>query len=372
MAPDAEMLETTLTAIRPVSPEKQAAAQARADQLAIPRGSLGRMLELSVRLAAIQGTLRPSFPRKAVIVMAGDHGVVRQGVSAFPAEVTPQMVANFAAGRAAINALADAAGARVIVVDAGVAADLSTLVAAGAILDRKVRPGTADISEGPAMTRDQALRSLAVGIEVVRAAHADGLDLVATGDMGIGNTTPSACVTCIFTGEPPAKVAGRGTGLDDRGLDHKIEVIGRALAVNRPHRADPVGVLAAVGGTEIGAIAGVMLGAASMGLPVLVDGFISTAGALLACALSPTARDYLIAAHRSREQGHRLALAHLGLQPLLDLDLRLGEGTGAALAMPLVDAAATLLGGMATFAEAGVTPGNDTPSRLGSALKGPA
>jgi nicotinate-nucleotide--dimethylbenzimidazole phosphoribosyltransferase len=352
-----EILSATVRAIRPVSQEHAATAGARAADLAVPPGSLGRLLDLSVRLAAIQRTLRPTFPRKAVVVMAGDHGVVHQGVSAFPAEVTPQMVANFVAGRAAINALAGAAGARVLVVDVGVAADLSGLTGSGAVIDRKVRLGTMDLSQGAAMTREQAVASIAAGIGVVESALENGLDLLGTGDMGIGNTTPSTCLACVFTAHTPAEVTGRGTGIDDEALRRKTAVVAQALERNSPDPADPLGTLAKVGGLEIGGIAGVMLGGARAGLPVLVDGFISTAAALVACALAPDTRDYLVAAHRSQEPGHRIMLEHLGLTPLLDLDLRLGEGTGAALAMPLVDGAAALLREMATFAEAGVTEG---------------
>ena len=362
-----DRLESTLRRIHPVDADAAARASSRAANLAVPTGSLGRMTDLAIQLAAIQGTLKPAFPRKAVVVMAGDHGVVRQGVSAFPPEVTPQMVANFTRGEAAINALANSAGARVTVVDAGVnadlyailgekvSADLKTVLAEGGVLDRKVRPGSGDISHGPAMSRQEAVCSLEVGIEVVEGWVAQGIDLLATGDMGIGNTTPSSALACVFTGRPPVDVTGRGTGIEDQALVKKRQVVEAALAVNQPDPADPVGALARVGGLEIGAIAGAILGAAAAGIPVLVDGFISTAGALIACALAPVARSYLIAGHRSMEPGHRIMQEHLGLTPLLDLDLRLGEGTGAALAMPIVDGAAALLGGMATFAEAGVS-----------------
>ena len=366
-AADGVSLGRVLEAIRPVDPESASRAAARAAGLAVPAGSLGRMLDLGVRLAAIQQTLLPVFPRKAVVTAAGDHGVVRRGVSAFPAEVTPQMVANFVRGRAAVNALAGVAGARVVVVDAGVAADLRPLLGAciradlagvlehGGVLDRKVRWGTGDLSRGPAMSREEAVRALDAGVVVVAGLTADGLDLVGTGDMGSGNTTPSSALACVFTGREAGEVTGRGTGIDDRSLARKRLVVEQALAVNRPECTDPVGALAGVGGLEIGVIAGVILGGAAAGIPVVVDGFISTAGALVACALAPEARGYLIASHRSLEPGHRVMLDHLGLEPLLDLDLRLGEGTGAALAMPLVDGAAALLREMATFDEAGVT-----------------
>lgn len=360
------LLSATRDRIRPVDPESAGRAAARAAALAIPAGSLGRMLDLGVLLASIQGTLQPYFQRKAIVTAAGDHGVTCRGVSAFPAEVTPQMVVNFVRGLAAVNALARAAGARVMVVDAGVAVDLRTVLGDrvstdfltvlenGGVLDRKVRFGTADLSSGPAMSREEAVRSLEAGIEIALALRTAGIDLVGTGDMGIGNTTPSSALACVFTGRTPFDVTGRGTGIDAASLERKRAVVEEALAVNSPDPSDPVGVLAAVGGLEIGVIAGVILGGACAGIPVVVDGFISTAGALVACAIAPPTRGYLIAGHRSLEPGHRTMLDHLGLTPLLDLDLRLGEGTGAALAMPLVDGAAALLREMATFAEAGV------------------
>ena len=364
------VLSATRERIRPVDPASAARAAARAADLAIPAGSLGRMLDLGVLLAAIQGTLQPSFPRKAIVTAAGDHGVTRRGVSAFPAEVTPQMVANFVRGQAAVSALAGVAGARIMVVDAGVAADLrellgdrvsadfSTVFDNGGVLDRKVRLGTADLSRGAAMSREEAVRSLEAGIDVALGLRGAGIDLVGTGDMGIGNTTPSSALACVFTGRTPADMTGRGTGIDDASLERKRRVVEEGLSVNSPDPSDPVGVLAAVGGLEIGVIAGLILGGASVGIPIVVDGFISTAGALVACALAPHARGFLIAGHRSLEPGHRLMLDHLGLAPLLDLDLRLGEGTGAALAMPLIDGAAALLREMATFAEAGVAGAN--------------
>lgn len=379
-------LERTLAAVASVDAGAVDKAAARAGELAIPAGSLGRILELSVRLAGIQRRLTPRFPRKVIVVMAGDHGVARRGVSAFPPEVTPQMVANFARGRAAVNALAGSAGARVVVTDVGVAADLFSAVGLrpvatvaealvpGAVLHRKVRYGTDDMCSRPAMTREQATVALEAGINVVEGLVAAGVDLVATGDMGIGNTTPSSALASVFTDHMPREVTGRGTGLDGPALERKRRAVEKALARHRPDPADPIGALAAVGGLEIAGIAGVILGAAAGGIPVLVDGFISTAGALVACALSPPARDYLIAAHRSCEPGHQVMLEHLNMHPLLDLDLRLGEGTGAALAMPLVDGAATLLGTMATFAEAGVsecvTSAEAATSGLG-ALDGP-
>jgi len=284
--------------------------------------------------------------------MAADHGVAAEGVSAYPAEVTPQMVLNFVRGGAAINVLARQAGARVIVVDIGVASNLEPQ---RGLRLRKIARGTQNIVRGPAMTLSQAETAIAEGIDVVQAEIANGLDLVATGDMGIGNTTASAAIVAALTGQPVAQVTGRGTGVDDAGLARKIAVVERALAVNKPNPKDALDVLIKVGGFEIGGLAGVIIGAAAKRVPVVIDGFISGAAALIAVGLCPDVRPYLIAAHQSVEVGHRAALDHLDLKPLLDLNLRLGEGTGAVLAFHLVEAAARILDEMATFAEAGVS-----------------
>jgi nicotinate-nucleotide--dimethylbenzimidazole phosphoribosyltransferase len=336
------------------SPDLQAAeaARARQNQLTKPAGSLGQLEELSIQLAAITGSPRPSVARKCVIVMAGDHGVAREGVSAYPAEVTPQMVLNFLNGGAAINVLARQAGARVVIVDIGVAADFPPLPA---LLSRKVARGTASLATGAAMTRQQAEEAIQVGIETVLDEAEKGLDLVATGDMGIGNTTPSSAIAAVFTGQPVSLVTGRGTGVDDAGWQRKVAVIEHALEINQPDPADPLGVLAKVGGLEIAGLAGVVIGAASKRVPVVIDGFISGAAALVAAQLVPEVKPFLIAAHQSVEAGHRVILQHLELRPLLNLDLRLGEGTGAALAFHLVEAATRILNEMATFSEAGVS-----------------
>jgi nicotinate-nucleotide--dimethylbenzimidazole phosphoribosyltransferase len=341
-----------LPAIPTLGLEAQAAALARQATLTKPQGSLGRLEALSVQLAAITGQARPSVARKAVIVMAGDHGVVADGVSAYPAEVTPQMVLNIVHGGAAINVLARQANARVVVVDVGVAGDLPTMP--GLVL-RKVARGTQNMAQGPAMTRAQAEAAIAVGVEVVQAEIANGLDLVATGDMGIGNTTPSAAIVALMTGRPVAQVTGRGTGVDDAGLAHKVATIERALAVNKPDPKDAWDVLCKVGGLEIAGLAGVILGAAAKRVPVVIDGFISGAAALIAAGLKPEVKPYMIAAHQSVEIGHRAALELLGLRPVFDLDLRLGEGTGAALAFHVIEASARILNEMATFADAGVS-----------------
>jgi nicotinate-nucleotide--dimethylbenzimidazole phosphoribosyltransferase len=346
-------LAELIARIQPLDETAMQAAQARQGVLTKPRGSLGRLETLSVQLAGITRRCPPPAPvRKAVLVFAGDHGVVAQGVSAYPQEVTPQMVINFLRGGAAINVLARGAGARIVIVDAGVATDMAP---ADGFVAGKVAPGTADMSLGPAMTRDQAREAVALGVRLAGREIEAGLDLLACGDMGIGNTTAATAITAVFTGKSPLQMTGAGTGLTPAGVAHKAQVVERALAVNRPSPSDSLDVLAKVGGFEIGAICGAMLAAAAARVPVVVDGFIATSGALIAGALAPGAVAYMIAGHRSAEPGHEAALAHLGLDPLLDLGMRLGEGTGAVLAMGLVEASARILGEMATFAEAGVS-----------------
>jgi len=327
-------------------------AQARQDNLTKPQGSLGLLEELSVKVAGIKGLAQPRIRDKVIVTMAGDHGVAAEGVSLFPQEVTAQMVYNFLRGGAGINVLARHVGARVVVVDIGVATDLEPHPK---LLVKKVAYGTKNMAQGPAMSREEAIQSIETGIEIVESELSRGMDIVGTGDMGIGNTTPSSAIVAALTGAPVADVTGRGTGIDDEQLAHKVETIERALAVNRPDPADPLDVLAKVGGLEIGGIAGVVLGAAAHRGPVVIDGFISGAGALIAAGLAPQVKDYLIAAHLSVELGHRLVLERLGLIPLLNLNLRLGEGTGAALGISLVEAAVKVLDEMATFADAGVS-----------------
>ena len=341
--------------IRPLDEGAMAEARARQDMLTKPQGSLGKLEELSIQLAGIQGKPIPQIRDKVIITMAGDHGVVAEGVSAFPQQVTTQMVYNFLGGGAGINVLARQAGARIIVVDMGVAAELES---SPQLLSRKVAFGTQNMSLGPAMSRDEAVKALETGIEIVTTEVAKGLDIVGTGDMGIGNTTASSAICAVMTGRPVAEVTGRGTGIADKQLAHKIAVIDRALAVNHPDPGQPLDVLAKVGGFEIGGLVGVMLAAAAHRIPVVIDGFISGAAALIATALSPGLRDFLIAAHVSAEAGHHLLLKHLGLKPLLDLGMRLGEGTGAALGIFLSETAAGVLAEMSTFAEAGVSGRN--------------
>ena len=329
------------------------AARKRHDTLTKPRGSLGRLEELSIQLAGITSCPMPSMERKVVIVMAADHSVTSEGVSAYPAEVTSQMVVNFLRGGAAINVLSRQAGARVIVVDMGVASEI--VGALGEFVRCKIGLGTANIAQGPAMRREQAEESIQRGIEIVEAEIARGVDILATGDMGIGNTTAAAALACAFMDQHPKNIAGYGTGIDDDGLKRKIDVIARALYMNNPNQNDALDVLAKVGGFEIGGLAGVMLAAAANRKPVVVDGFISTAAAMIAATLAPASRDYMIAAHVSQERGHKLMLNWLGLKPLLDLNMRLGEGTGAALAFHLIEASARIVREMATFNEAGVS-----------------
>jgi nicotinate-nucleotide--dimethylbenzimidazole phosphoribosyltransferase len=348
----AGFLSRTIEQIKPLDERAMAEARARQDALTKPQGSLGRLEELSIQLAGIQGKLVPQIKEKAIIVMAGDHGVVAEGVGNWPQEVTTQMVYNFLGGGAGINVIARQVGARVIVVDMGVAGKLKTNPQ---LLSRKIAQGTQNISQGPAMSEAEAIRAVETGIEIVTAEVKRGLDMVGTGDMGIGNTTASSAICAVMTGEMVAEVTGRGTGIDDRQLGHKIEVIKRALVVNKPDSKNPLDVLAKVGGFEIGGLAGVMLGAAAHRVPIVVDGFISGVAALIATALSPRLRDFLIAAHLSAEAGHRLVLKYLGLKPVLDLAMRLGEGTGAALGIFLSEAAARTLTEMATFAEARVS-----------------
>jgi nicotinate-nucleotide--dimethylbenzimidazole phosphoribosyltransferase len=347
------VLTKTIEKIRPQSSEWRQKAKLRLDQLALPHWALGRLMDLGLDLAGQTRSLHPNITRKAVITMAGDHGVAEEGVSKFPQDVTPQMVANFVHGGAGINALARQAGADVIVVDMGVASDLSGLAKAGKIIDKKVAAGTANMAKGPAMSREQAIQAIEAGIDVVNSLK-DRYDLFGTGDMGIANTTPSTAIIAAFAGVAVEDVTGRGTGLNDEQLNLKIAVIKKALQVNQPDAADGIDVLAKVGGFEIGGIAGVILAAAAQRKPVVIDGFISTAGALIAQSLAPLVTDYIIAAHRSVEQGHKIMQQHLGLEPLLDLNLRLGEGTGAALVMPILDAAVRVLTEVATFEEAAV------------------
>ncbi|MDF1541724.1 MAG: nicotinate-nucleotide--dimethylbenzimidazole phosphoribosyltransferase [Anaerosomatales bacterium] len=347
-----ERIRTLLDSVRPTDPAAERRAWARLDTLTKPPRSLGRLEEVAAAIARIQGTDRPSVTRKAIILMAGDHGVVAEGVSPYPQSVTWQMVANFAAGGAAINQIASSVGADLLLYDLGVVGDTSVFTG---VNQAKVVRGTANMRLGPALTRDQAVEALLAGAQAASEAADGGVALLGTGEMGIGNTTAAAALTAAYTGAPVERVVGPGTGLDHTGVAHKMAVVRDALARNVTPGSDALDILAALGGAEIAGLAGVMLGGSARGVCVLVDGFISGAAALAAVALCPSCRDHLLASHRSLEPGHTVQLDHLGMAPVLDLDLRLGEGTGAALSMGLVDAACRMLSGMATFEEAGVS-----------------
>ena len=331
-------------------------AQARLDNLTKPLGSLGRLEELAKQVCGISGKDTPDLRNKVIFTLAGDHGVTEEGVSPYPKEVTAQMVYNFLSGGAAINVLAKHAGARVVVADLGVAKEITAK--AENFKSRKVGLGTKNFSKGPAMSRQEAIKSIETGIEIFEEELAKGIDIIGTGEMGIGNTTSSSAITCVFTSKIPEEVTGRGTGIDNKSLENKIKVIRKSLEINRPDPSDPVGVLEKVGGYEIGGLSGVILAAAAHKIPVVIDGFISGAAALIACNLEPKTKEYLIASHCSQEKGHKFILENLGLRPLLDLDLRLGEGTGAALAMDIIEAAVKILNQMATFKSANVSEKN--------------
>jgi nicotinate-nucleotide--dimethylbenzimidazole phosphoribosyltransferase len=348
-----------LTGIRvpEVDVESRRKAGARADALLMPRRALGRLLELGEKVAGITGFPSMDLSRKMIVVMAGDHGVTAEGVSAYPSEVTGQMVRGFAAGMAGINVLTRHAGIGVTVVDMGTAADLSDLYAAGSVVDARVGPGTANLRRGPAMSRDQALECVKRGAEIARRMAADGVRMIGTGDMGIGNTTPSTAIAAVVTGTAVAGITGRGTGIDDEHLRRKVEVIEQGIAVNRPDPKDGLDILAKVGGFEIGGIAGLVLGAAESRVPVVIDGVISVAGAAIAWLLEPRVSAFMFAAHRSVEPAQAALLDLMGLVPVLDLGMRLGEGTGCALAMPIIEAGAKVIREMATFDEAGVSKG---------------
>jgi len=345
-------LDETCARITPPSAAIVAETQRLLDQKTKPRRSLGRLEDLACRLAAARGVARPGPLAKALVVMGADHGVAEEGVSAYPREVTAQMMLNFAAGGAAVCVLARQANARVIVVDLGVAPPLPLLPQ---IRARRIAAGTASFTRGPAMTRAQAIAAIDAGIELAAELAADGIGLIGIGEMGIGNTTSASALVAALTGAAAVDVTGRGTGVDDAGLARKLAAVAAGLAHHQPDARDPLGVLAALGGFEIAGMCGVALGAAAARIPVLVDGFIAGTAALLATRLAPACAGYLIASHRSVEPGHRRVLDALDARPLLELDLRLGEGTGAALAMPLCDAALRILDEMATFGDAGVS-----------------
>ena len=344
-------LDRLIEQIEPLHRPSMAAAEERQARLTKPSGALGRLEALSIQLAGIMRQPRPRLTHKVVVVMAGDHGVTAEGISAYPQSVTGQMVLNFLAGGAAINVLARQVGARVVVADLGVAADLP---ARPDLINAKVALGTANMAQGPAMSRQQAIQAILAGADLVSGEVEKGLDMLGIGEMGIGNTTAAAAIAATITGQDPSEMVGRGTGLNDSGLLHKIGIVRQALAVNRPNANDALDVLSKVGGFEIGGLVGAMLAAAAHQRAVMVDGYIATAAAMLAVKLAPAVRPYLFAAHHSAEGGHGAMLAWLGLAPLLTLEMRLGEGTGAVLGMQVADAACRLLDEMATFGEAGV------------------
>ena len=346
-------LDAAFRKIYPQDGEYRDLAEKRLQQLTMPHWALGDLLDLAIDLAGITRSLTPPVARKQIVIMVGDHGVTAEGVSCYPPEVTAQMVHNFVRGGAGINALARQARAGVCVVDMGAVDDFAGLIREEKIISKKIGKGTANMAHGPAMTRTHAVMAVEAGVEVANQLAGE-VDVFGTGEMGIGNTTPSTAITAVLTGRKVAEVTGRGTGIDDAQLSHKINVVEQAISRNRPDPKDGFDVLAKVGGFEIAGIAGLIIGAAANRKPVVVDGFISTAGAMIACVLEPFVRDYIICAHCSVEPGHKALLEKLGKKPLLDLNLRLGEGTGAALAMNIVEASAAILGEVATFAEAGV------------------
>ncbi len=349
-----KILQDALNSIRPVDQEFQDKVQKRLDNLTKPLGSLGRLEELARRYAAITGKEYPKIRKKVIYTFAGDHGVVQEGVSAYPKEVTYQMVYNFLRGGAGINVLANHIGAEVWVVDIGVDHDFED---ARGFIKRKIGRGTRNMAGGPSMTREECIKALEVGIELAQGALEGGADILGTGDMGIGNTTPSSAITAVLTGRPVADITGRGTGISDEAYLHKMKVIEHSLTINRPDPSDPLDVLAKVGGYEIAGIAGLIIGASARRIPVVIDGFISSAAALVAVSLKREISQYLFASHLSVEKGHQAIFERIGLIPLLDLNLRLGEGTGACLGISLIEAGVKILTEMATFGEAGVSEG---------------
>lgn len=338
--------EQIIKEIKPLNSTCLEKAQQKLDSLTKPRGSLGKLEAIAKRYAAIKENTQPSIKGKRIFTFAGDHGVTEEGVSAFPKAVTVQMVFNMLSGGAAINVLAKHVGAEVLVVDVGVDFDFET---ADGLIIRKVGHGTRNITKGPAMSRDDAIKALNIGITLAEECAKSGIDIIGTGEMGIGNTTPSSAILSVLTGISPQEITGRGTGVDDNQLLNKIEVIKMAIAVNRPDPLDPIDVLSKVGGYEIGAIAGLIMGGAYCRIPVVVDGFISTAGAMIATAMNPVISEYIFYSHLSAERGHTRMLEHLKQEPILSLDMRLGEGTGGAIAMSIIEGAVKIMNEMATF-----------------------
>ena len=350
-----EKLKETIQAIKPISIEFMRKAQKRLNNLTKPKDSLGKLETLAKKVVGITHKENPTLDKKVVFIMAGDHGVVEEGISAFPQEVTPQMVYNFLQGGAAINVLAKGVGVKVIIVDMGVATRLQPHPA---LVIEKIGYGTKNIAKGPAMNREEAVEAIIRGIMLFeRELNKNGIDIIGTGEMGIGNTTPSSAIVACLTGAKVKDVTGQGTGISESGRQNKIKVIERALKINSPDPHDPIDILSKVGGYEIGGLVGCILAAARHQVPVVIDGFISTASALIAVNLAPLTKDYIFAAHKSKEKGHQIALDYLDQSPLLDLDMRLGEGTGAVLGINLLDLSIKILTQMATFQETGVATG---------------
>ncbi len=349
-------LKEIIKGIKPVEDKWIQKSRERTAQLVMPTRALGRLHEISERLCAIQKTLKPSVNRKAILIMAGDHGVADEGVSAYPQEVTGAMVQTFLRGGAGINAISRHVGAKVWVVDMGIIPELdpNSLDGGDQLIVRKIAPGTTNMAKGPAMTRQDAEKSILTGFQLATNLFHQGIELLGTGDMGIANTTPSAAIGSVITGISPENMVGRGTGVDDKGFSIKLETVKKGVQINQPNALDGLDVLAKVGGFEIGGIAGCVLAAAFHSRPVVIDGFISTAGALIAYALCPHVRDYIIAGHCSEETGHRNMLKYIEIEPILDLGMRLGEGTGGALAMSIMEGAVRVFNEVLTFEEAGV------------------
>jgi nicotinate-nucleotide--dimethylbenzimidazole phosphoribosyltransferase len=347
-----DRLAETLKSIKPLDNTAMEAAGRRQDELTKPRGSLGELEELSIRIAGITAKASPEIEQKGIITMAADHGVVAEGITLYPQEVTRQMVFNFLNGGAGINVLARQINARVVIVDMGVIGSFDPMPN---LICKMIDFGTKNMAVGPAMSREQAIDAIESGIDILEQEYEKGLDIVGTGDMGIGNTTASSAIFAVLSGKPVAEVTGRGTGLNNEQLNHKVHVIEKALKINKPDPQDALDVLSKVGGFEIGGLCGVILGAAKNRIPVVIDGFISTAAAALAMRMSSQVKDYLIASHESAEAGHKSILEFLDLKPLLKLNMRLGEGTGAALGISLAEAAVRTLNEMSTFSDAGVS-----------------
>ncbi|MDD4893748.1 MAG: nicotinate-nucleotide--dimethylbenzimidazole phosphoribosyltransferase [Candidatus Omnitrophica bacterium] len=351
-----DKINETVKNISAIDRQLMSLTQERLDNLTKPLGSLGHLEGLAKLVTGITGKESPELKNKVIFTLAADHGVTEEGVSAYPKEVTAQMVYNFLAGGAGINVLAKHVGARVVVADLGVAAELKPHPN---LLIKKVNCGTRNMAKGPAMPRTEAVRAIESGIEIFEEEFKKGIDIIGTGEMGIGNTTAASAITASFTKRPAEEVTGKGAGINEKGLENKIRIVKKSLEINKPDSKDAVDVLSKVGGFEIGGLAGVILAAAARKTPVVIDGFISGSAALIACHIEPKVKEYLIAGHCSVERGHKIILSHLGLTPLLDLNLRLGEGTGAALAIGIVEAAVKILTQMATFKSAGVSERSD-------------